>query len=118
MDSEIQFGDVITTDMEIYYIDERVQKFIETIDTSLRPRMARLLDLLAEHGNNLGMPYSKALGGGLFELRIIGVVHIRLVYAFHGDVIWILHGFVKKTDRISRKDLLYARDQFKKLAFI
>lgn len=104
--------------MEILYFNSRVQRFVESIEKPFRPRTTRVLELLAKHGSALGMPCSKALGKGLFELRIIGVLHIRLLYAFHRDAIWLLHGFTKKTERIPGRDLEYARGQLKRLAEI
>jgi|SRR3989344_1604531 len=104
--------------MEIFYFNTRVRKFVESVDKPFRPRVARTLDLLAKHGNTLGMPYSKALGEGLFELRIVGVLHIRLLYAFHRGAIWLLHGFAKKTEHIPPRELVYARRQLKGLAKI
>ena len=102
--------------IEIYYFNAKVQKFIESADKPLRPRIARMLELLAKHGNLLGMPYSKALGGGLFELRIVGILHVRIIYAFHYSSIWILHGFTKKTAQMTKHDIEYAREQLKRLA--
>ena len=47
---------------EIEYFHERVLAEIE-----IWP--ARLLELLTEHGPNLRLPHSRAMGDGLFELR-------------------------------------------------
>ena len=47
---------------EIEYFHERVLAEIE-----IWP--ARLLELLTEHGPNLRLPHSLAMGDGLFELR-------------------------------------------------
>ena len=77
--------------------------------------MVHGLELLERYGNKLEMPHSKALGGGLFELRIIGITHIRFVYAFHQNQIFILHIFQKKTAHISQHDIEYARAQLKAL---
>lgn len=53
-----------------------------------------LLKLLEERGNALGMPHSKALGKGLFELR---GKHVRLFYTFRpGRRVVLLDGLVKK----------------------
>jgi phage-related protein len=49
----------------------------------------------------------KALGGGLFELRLKGVEGIARVF-FCTQVdrkIYMLHSFVKKTDKIPKPDL-------------
>lgn len=105
-------------EMEIIFFNARVERFFKSIDRSLRPRVTRVFELLEKYGNALGMPYSKALGDGLFELRITGATHIRALYAFHRDKIWILHMFIKKTGRIARRDMEYAREQKAALAQI
>ncbi|PIR40228.1 MAG: hypothetical protein COV33_00850 [Candidatus Zambryskibacteria bacterium CG10_big_fil_rev_8_21_14_0_10_34_34] len=61
------------------------------------------------------MPYSKPLGKKLFELRIVGEIHVRFIYVFHDNKAWILHGFAKKTDKIPKKEIDYAHKQLKML---
>ena len=101
--------------MEIIFFNHKAQSFFESLPVLVRPRARRTFELLEQYGYALGMPHVRALGGGLFELRIVGQAQIRFVYAFHGSKIWILHGFVKKTNRMSSNDLQYARNQHKLL---
>jgi phage-related protein len=61
------------------------------------------------------MPYSRALGRGLFELRIVGTINVRFVYTFYDNKVWILHEFIKKTNKISKQDISYAHKQLKML---
>jgi phage-related protein len=58
-------------------------------------------------------PHSKAMGGGLFELRPKGRSGIgRAFYCFcSGRVITVLHAFVKKTQKTPRRELLIARER-------
>ena len=51
------------------------------------------------HGANLGEPHTKALGNGLFELRLKGTEGIARVFycTLVGRQIVMLHSFVKKT---------------------
>lgn len=98
--------------MEIKFFSNRTEKFFEETEPIDRPKVTRIFELLKLHGNNLGLPFSKSLGGGLFELRVMGRRHLRYIYVFYSDRTWILHGFVKKTDKISKKDLAYAKEQF------
>ena len=62
---------------------------------------------MMEFGGNIGMPYTKALGDGLFEIRLKGQEGIaRVFYCTMVDKnIVILHSFVKKTDKIPSKEL-------------
>lgn len=101
--------------MEVAFFNSKVKKFFEIFDEPLRSRVDKALHMLERYGNNLGMPYSRALKDKLFELRIIGSTNIRFIYTFYDDKIWILHGFVKKTNKIPRQDLDYAHKQLKLL---
>jgi phage-related protein len=97
--------------MEVHFFNDRTQRFFESLPSPIKPRAVKTTGLLQIYGYRLGMPHSKPIGGGLFELRIVGQAQIRFIYAFHDDKIWILHGFMKKTQRISSADLAYARSQ-------
>ena len=71
---------------------------------------ARIVELLMEFGPNLRMPHSRALGGGLFELRPRGREGIgRSLYCYiSGQRVIILHAFLKKTRATPRRDLRIA----------
>jgi phage-related protein len=70
-----------------------------------------------EFGPGLHMPHSRALGGGLFELRPRGREGIgRTFYCFAvGQRVVILHAFVKKTRDTPEQDLKIARKRMKEL---
>lgn len=97
------------------YYNARVREDIEDWPLDLLARCDQLLDLLEDHGPQLGPPHSKAMGGGLFELRPrcrsgIG----RAFYCFCGGrVITVLHAFVKKTQKTPRRELLIARERIR-----
>lgn len=99
--------------MEVVYF-KKVIKFILSLKDSLKNRIDTLVDMLEEQGNLIGMPYSKSLGKGLFELRELGDEHIRILYCFHKNKAYLIHGFIKKTQKISPKDIEFAR-KIKKL---
>jgi len=69
------------------------------------------------YGPDLGMPHTKAMGGGLFELRIKSVEGIALVFycTVVGKRIVFLHQFVKKTDKTPAKELQIARRRLKEV---
>ena len=105
------------------YYNARVREDIEDWPVDLLARCAaegfceavELLDLLEDHGPQLGPPHSKAMGGGLFELRPRGRSGIgRAFYCFCGGrVITVLYAFVKKTQKTSRRELLIARERLR-----
>ncbi len=86
-----------------------VQKFIDSLPEVPHSKLLRQIDLLEVYGTNLGMPHAKVMGGGLIELRVRGKQEVRVLYAFaKGRRIYLLHGFVKKTQITPRKELYIA----------
>jgi phage-related protein len=83
----------------IAYFNERVAAEIERWPVGLLADYVRLVELLVEFGPDLRMPRSRALGGGLFELRARGREGIgRALYCFLDEErVVVLHAFVKKT---------------------
>lgn len=53
----------------VEYYNARVLAEIEAWPVDILADYARLVELLMEHGPNLRMPHSKAMGEGMFELR-------------------------------------------------
>ena len=89
-----------------------IKEFIDNLQASTQAKLARQLDLLEEHGNQLGMPHAKAMGGGLIELRVRGKQEVRVFYAYTvGKRIYLLHGFIKKTQTTPKKELAIARQR-------
>lgn len=89
-----------------------VQKFIASLDNSTHAKVLRHIDLLETFGPSLRMPYSRQLGMGLAELRIRGNREVRLFYVFADEkYIYLLHGFVKKSQATPRKELALARQR-------
>lgn len=68
-------------------------------------------------GPDLGMPHTRAMGGGLFELRIKAAEGIARVFycAVVDQRIVFLHQFVKKTERTPPKELEIARRRLKEV---
>lgn len=69
------------------------------------------------YGPDLGMPHTKAMGEGLFELRL--KAHEGIARVFYCTVIderiMILHHFVKKTKKTPAKELSIARKRMKEI---
>lgn len=95
--------------MEVIYSHSKILEFVESLQDAEIERVDRAVTMLESLGHELRMPHSKSLGGGLFELRILGVKHIRILYAFHGAQIILLNAFVKKMWRIPTREIEYAR---------
>ena len=101
----------------IEYFYARIKTEIESWPDSLLADFARMVELLMEFGPNLRMPHSRALGGGLFELRPRGREGIgRTFYCFvTGRRVVILHAFVKKTQDTPEQELRIARRRMKEV---
>jgi len=101
----------------IEYFHSRVKAEIERWPDDILADYARIVELLMEFGPNLRMPHSRALGGGLFELRPRGRGGIgRAFYCFIiGQRVVILHAFLKKTQDTPEQELRIARRRMKEV---
>ena len=101
----------------IEYFHPRVKAEIESWSDGILADYARIVELLMEFGPNLRMPHSRAMGGGLFELRPHGREGIgRAFYCFVvGHRVVILHAFVKKTQDTPDQELRLARKRMKEV---
>lgn len=62
---------------------------------------------------NVGLPLVRAFGGGLFEVRSsLGNRIARVIFAVDGDLMVLLHGFIKKTQATPKHDLDLAKDRW------
>jgi len=101
----------------ITYFHSRVKAEIESWPDGILADYARIVELLMEFGPNLRMPHSRAMGGGLFELRPRGREGIgRAFYCFIiGQRVVILNAFVKKTPDTPERELKIARKRMKEV---
>jgi phage-related protein len=76
------------------------------------------LDLLRVQENwPIGMPVCKSLGKGLWEVRsnLSGGRIARVIFCLRGNEIYILHGFLKTTQKTPKQDLELARRRMKEV---
>jgi phage-related protein len=102
---------------EVFYFNSKVRESVEDWPPELQAEYARLVELLAEHGPELGMPHSKAMGKGLFELRPKAMALAgRALYCYQVNrTIFILHLFTKKSPQTPKQDLALARKRMKEI---
>lgn len=100
---------------EIRYHDERLQEAVLALPAGLLARYLQLTDRMLEYGPDLGMPHTRAMGSGLFELRLKSQEGIGRVFycTLVGRRIVMLHQFVKKTNRTPPKELAVACKRMK-----
>ncbi len=104
-------------DYEIRYYSEAVQEEIAELPDTLAARYIVLTRRMQAVGPNLGEPHTKAMGAGLFELRLKGAEGIARVFfcTLVGRRIVMLHSFVKKSDRTPKRELEVALDRMKEI---
>ena len=90
------------------HIDHGVEKFIQSLEKETIARVLRSVDLLEAFGPKLGLPHSRRVAVNLYELRVRGRQEIRIFYAFLKLDTFLLHGFVKKSQKMPRKELAVA----------
>lgn len=66
---------------------------------------------MAEYGWPIGMPTCKSLKGGLYEIRsdLSSNRIARVIFCIYAGKMVLLHGFIKKTQKIEDADLELAR---------
>jgi len=55
---------------DIRYLDEKVQLAVLALPSGLLARYLHLSDQMLQFGPDLGMPHTRAMGEGLFEIRL------------------------------------------------
>jgi len=101
----------------IEYYNTKLEEDILKLPPTLLARYLHLTDLMLEFGSNLGMPHTKCVANGLFELRVKGTEGIaRVFYCTKiGKRIVMLHVFVKKSQKTPKKELKIARQRLKEV---
>jgi phage-related protein len=99
----------------IEFFSQSVEDDILDMPETLLARYFSLADRMTTIGANLGEPHTKAMGDGLFELRLKGAEGIARVFycTLIGKRIVMLHSFVKKTDKTPAKELTMAHKRMK-----
>ena len=101
----------------ITYYSESVQAEILALPAGLLARYLRYSDRMEVYGPDLGMPHTRAMGEGLFELRLKAPEGIgRVLYCtMIGKKIVMLQHFIKKSDKTPPKELALARRRMKEI---
>lgn len=101
--------------MEIRIFDVSLGKFIKGLQKPTIAKVLRTIDLLEKFGQKLGPPHTKKISANLFELRISGKQEVRIFYSFYKSQIFLLHGFIKKSQKIPQKEIKIALQKLKLL---
>jgi len=90
--------------MQVLYY-EVVKAFVKKLQKSTQPKVLRAIELLEQYGQNLSMPHAKKVTNLLYELRIRGTQEVRIFYVIQEDTAILLHVFLKKTQKIPRREI-------------
>jgi phage-related protein len=101
----------------ITYYSQSLQEEILAMPAGFLGRYLRYSDRVEVYGPDLGMPHTRAMGEGLFELRLKAAEGIARIFycTMVGKKIVILHQFIKKTDKTPSKELEIARRRLKEV---
>lgn len=101
----------------IAYYNVSVQANIEEWPAGISANYVRIVEQMVVSGPNLGLPYTRPFGDGLFEIRAKGEEGIGRAFfcSLVGRRIVILHGFIKKTQQTPQKELKLARKRLKEV---
>lgn len=91
--------------MEVILLNTKLKRWIARFEQRTIAKIEHVIEQLEQYGPELGLPQSKSLGHRLFELRIYGDQPVRIFYAFHHGQAVLLHGCVKKSYRLERREL-------------
>ena len=101
----------------ITYYSKSLQREILAMPAGFLARYLRYADRMVVFGPDLGMPHTRIMGKGLFELRIKAAEGVaRVFYCTIVDKkIMVLHQFIKKTDKTPPRELATARQRMKEV---
>ena len=111
------YANILLMNWTIHFYSERVRNDLTAWPAGIRADFLRLIGLMQEHGADLRMPHSRALGDGLFELRCKGAEGIgRAFYCtVVGRRIVIVHSLIKKTQETPQAELRLARKRVREV---
>ena len=102
---------------QITFYSTRLETEILALPDGLLSRFLRFAERMEVYGPDLGMPHTRAMSKGLFELWLKAEEGIaRVLYCtMAGQRIVILHQFVKRSGKTPRKEIEIARKRIKEV---
>ena len=101
----------------IQYYNQSVKEDSRDLPISIKAKFEAIMDKMIEHGPDLGLPFTKAMGKGMFEIRAKSQEGIArgMFCTISGNTIVILHVFLKKTQATPKKELDLAIKRMKEV---
>lgn len=100
-----------------YYITRRgenpISKFINSLNHIQRAKIRRTFLVIRKYGLEAASPHIKKLKETPFwEVRALGKDNIRILCAINQNILLILHGFIKKSQKTPRKEIVTAVNRY------
>jgi phage-related protein len=96
----------------IEFYDKKVETSIKEWPGGILAKFVWISAIITETGPaDVGIPHIKALGQGLFEIRVKGKEGIgrALFCIIRGKVVVVLNGFIKKTQKTPPNEMALAK---------
>lgn len=102
---------------QITFFNNKVESETISFPPGILANFLHIAEMIETFGPALGIPYTKALKDGLFEIRAKGREGIGRSFfcTVKGKEVIILHSFVKKSQKIPRKEIKIARQRLKEV---
>ncbi len=99
----------------IVFFNDKVEKDTLNFPKGILANFIHIAEMIEEFGSDLGKPYTSKVEKDLFEIRAKGKEGIgRFFYCTTKErQVVILHSFIKKTQKIPKKELEVARKRLK-----
>ncbi len=109
-----------TANWEITYFitssgESPAKEFLDSLQFRQKSKIFGIFENIQKYGLNSVIPHIKKLTGTPFwEVRVMGQDNIRVIYlVVKSSTILVLHGFIKKTQKTSQRDLSLATKRYK-----
>ena len=104
-------------DWKVTFYNARVEAEISARPAGFVARFVRYAERMEIYGPNLGMPHTRSMGDGLFELRLKaaeGIARVFYCTVFERQIV-VLHQFVKKSEKTPKRELQIAWNRMKEI---
>ena len=101
----------------INFYSDKVEQTTLSFPPGILANFLHIAEMIEDFGPALGLPYTKTMGEGLFEIRAKGKEGIGRSFfcTVNGKEIVILHSFIKKSQKTPKRELATARKRLKKV---
>ncbi len=101
----------------ISFYSHKVESETLSFPTGILANFLHIAEMIEEFGPALGVPYTKPLGDGLFEVRAKGKEGIGRSFfcMVKGQEVVILHSYIKKSQKTPKKEMKIARKRLKEV---